>query len=139
MYQEKVFMEYGKVKGFFLKTNQDVKPWKETTQIENYRVGEQLDLVEQQPATNYFKIGNQYFLIVDSLGVYQVKGLKNPIVLLQNSPKINIARLIKFLSPKQLIADGSSYTSFIRKWETVCAKRKVPFYFTGDKGAYILK
>ncbi len=128
-----------KGKGLFFKTNQDIKSWQEITQIENYSVGEQLDFVEQQPVTNYFKIGNQDFLIVDSLGVYQVKGLKNPIVLLQNSPKINIARLIKFLSPKQLIADGSSYTSFVRKWEIVCVKRKVPFYYTGDKGAYILK
>ncbi|MDA9363411.1 hypothetical protein N9R11_04310, partial [Polaribacter sp.] len=64
-----------KGKALFLKTNQDVKSWEQITQIENYKVGEQLDLVELQPATNYFKIGNQDFLVVDSLGVYQVKGL----------------------------------------------------------------
>jgi len=100
---------YGQRKGktLFLKTNQPLTSWQEITQIENYRVGEQLDFVEQQAAINYFTIGNQYFLVVDSLGIYQVDGLKNPIVLLQSSPKINITQLIKTLAPKLLIADGT--------------------------------
>tara|TARA_B110000090_G_scaffold13242_1_gene13246 strand:- start:202 stop:1290 length:1089 start_codon:yes stop_codon:yes gene_type:complete len=127
----------GKV--LFLKTKPASVLWQETSQIENYRVGEQLNYVEQQPATNYFKIGNQDFLIVDSLGVYQVKGLKNPIIMLQNSPKINIARLLKTLAPKQLIADGNNYTSYVKRWRSVCNKNGIPFYFTGEKGAYILK
>ena len=112
-----------KGKALFLKTNQDVKSWEQITQIENYKVGEQLDLVELQPATNYFKIGNQDFLVVDSLGVYQVKGLKNPIVLLQNSPKINLTRLLKTLGPKQVIVDGNNYKSYIERWRRVCEKK----------------
>ncbi|MDA9348885.1 hypothetical protein OAB04_00965 [Polaribacter sp.] len=128
-----------KGKALFLKTNQDVKSWEQITQIENYKVGEQLDLVELQPATNYFKIGNQDFLVVDSLGVYQVKGLKNPIVLLQNSPKINLTRLLKTLGPKQVIVDGNNYKSYIERWRRVCEKNRIPFHDTGDQGAYILK
>ena len=128
-----------KGKALFLKTNQDVKSWEQITQIENYKVGEQLDFVELQPATNYFKIGNQDFLVVDSLGVYQVKGLKNPIVLLQNSPKINLARLLKTLGPKQVIVDGNNYKSYIERWRRVCDKNRIPFHDTGEQGAYILK
>ena len=110
-------------KGLFLKTNQEVTSWQEITQIANYKVGEQLDFVELQPTTNYFKIGNQDFLVVDSLGVYQVKGLKNPIVLLQNSPKINLTRLLKTLGPKQVIVDGNNYKSYIERWRRVCEKK----------------
>jgi competence protein ComEC len=128
-----------KGKALFLKTNQDVKSWEQITQIENYKVGEQLDFVELQPATNYFKIGNQDFLVVDSLGVYQVKGLKNPIVLLQNSPKINLARLLKTLGPKKVIVDGNNYKSYIESWRRVCDKNRIPFHDTGEQGAYILK
>ncbi|MDB0026218.1 hypothetical protein N9E92_03375 [Polaribacter sp.] len=95
--------------------------------------------MELQPATNYFKIGNQDFLVVDSLGVYQVKGLKNPIVLLQNSPKNNLTRLLKTLGPKQVIVDGNNYKSYIERWRRVCEKNRIPFHDTGDQGAYILK
>ena len=132
---------YGQRKGktLFLKTNQPLTSWQEITQIENYRVGEQLDFVEQQAAINYFTIGNQDFLVVDSLGIYQVDGLKNPIVLLQSSPKINITRLIKTLAPKLLIADGTSYTSFVKRWRLVCNKNRVLFHDTGEQGAYVLK
>jgi competence protein ComEC len=128
-----------KGKALFLKTKQDTDSWQEIIQIENYRVGEQLNFVERQPATNYFKIGNQDFLIVDSLGVYQVKGLKNPIVLLQNSPKINSTRLLQTLNPKQLIADGNNYTSYVKKWRSICDINGIPFHDTGAQGAYILK
>jgi len=95
--------------------------------------------VEQQAAINYFTIGNQDFLVVDSLGVYQVKGLKNPIVLLQNSPKINLARLLKTLGPKKVIVDGNNYKSYIESWRRVCDKNRIPFHDTGEQGAYILK
>ena len=132
---------YGQRKGktLFLKTNQPLTSWQEITQIENYRVGEQLDFVEQQAAINYFTIGNQDFLVVDSLGIYQVDGLKNPIVLLQSSQKINITRLIKTLAPKLLIADGTNYTSFVKRWRLVCNKNRVLFHDTGEQGAYVLK
>ncbi len=132
---------YGQRKGktLFLKTNQPLTSWLEMTQIENYRVGEQLNFIKQQAATNYFTIGNQDFLVVDSLGIYQVEGLKNPIVLLQSSPKINLARLIKTIAPKLLIADGSNYTAYVKRWRIVSNKNGIPFYDTRTQGAYVLK
>jgi competence protein ComEC len=53
----------------FIKRKQDSSSLKEAVQIENYSVGEQLSFVRNQTPTNYFKIGNQDFLIVDDLGI----------------------------------------------------------------------
>ncbi|GAL69023.1 competence protein [Jejuia pallidilutea] len=59
-------------------------------------------------------------------------------MLLRQSPKINLNRLIDSLKPKQIIADGSNYKSYIEHWELICKKRKLPFHQTSKKGAFVL-
>ena len=44
----------------------------------------------------------QAILLIDSLGIYNLVGLQNPIVILQQSPKVNLERLIAQLKPKQI-------------------------------------
>ena len=78
-------------------------------------------------------------LVIDSLGTYNVKSFKPDYVLLTQSPKLNINRLIDSLKPKLIIADGSNYKSYIERWEATCTKRKLPFHQTSKKGAFILK
>ena len=82
---------------------------------------------------------NNRILVVDSLGIYDVKSVKPTIVLLQHSPKINMERLIQTLKPSIIIADGSNYKSYSDYWERTCLKNKTPFYNTMQKGAFILK
>ena len=82
---------------------------------------------------------NQSILIVDSLGIFQIRNLQNPIILLTHSPKMNLDRLIQTVYPKEIIADGSNYPSFIERWESSASENKIPFHFTGRDGAYILK
>lgn len=88
---------------------------------------------------NVYKFKNEIILVVDSLGVYEFKSIKPSIIILQESPKINLERMLKALQPKLLIADGSNYKSFVAKWEQTCLKNKTPFYSTMQKGAFILK
>ena len=45
------------------------------------------------------------------MGIYQVKGLKSPVVVLNESPKVNMIRLIDELQPSLIVADGSNYQS----------------------------
>jgi len=85
------------------------------------------------------KLQKSTLILVDSLNVYQIKGIKNAIVLLRQSPKINIERLIKLLDPKEIIADGSNYKSQVLHWKMICEKYKVPFHYTGTAGAKILE
>lgn len=78
-------------------------------------------------------------LVIDSIGIYNIKELHPDVVILTNSPKIHLNRLIETLQPKQIIADGSNYRSYLDKWELTCKQKKIPFHRTDKKGAYIFK
>ena len=106
--------------------------------LASYSIGEKVKLVEGETPNSYFEFHNQQFLIVDSLGIYQLKELNEPIVILQHSPKINLMRLIDSIKPKQIVADGSNYKSLIQRWKVTCDERGIPFWFTGEKGAYLV-
>ncbi|CAM1345075.1 ComEC/Rec2 family competence protein [Tenacibaculum amylolyticum] len=95
-----------------------------------------LDTLNKRPAILH--LNKQYILFIDSLGVYPKKGLKNSIVVLEHSPKINLNRLIKNIQPQLIIANGTNYKSYINRWKETCKKQKTPFYHTGQNGAYRL-
>ena len=105
--------------------------------IKDYRINESVKSYSTNKTPNYFKFNTDKILIVDSLGIYNIT-VKNPIVILQHSPKINLTRLIKTLKPKKIIADGSNYRSYINRWELTCKKQKTPFHHTRQNGAYII-
>ncbi|MHB0753969.1 ComEC/Rec2 family competence protein [Polaribacter sp. M15] len=106
--------------------------------IASYTVGEHINTtIKKNEISNVYRFKNQVILVVDSLGVYQIKNLKNPIVLLQQSPKINLERMIKTLLPKRIIADGSNYKTYVKSWQKTAKKQKTPFYYTGKNGAFI--
>ena len=123
----------------FLEHHLDTTNFKNDYSLKSYRIAENIKEIHQVEFKNVIKFSNKNILIVDSLGVYQIKGLKKPIVILQNSPKINLTRLIKTIKPSQIIADGSNYKSYVIRWKNTCLINKVPFHYTGQKGAYILK
>lgn len=88
---------------------------------------------------NYYRIGKHRIFVIDSSGVWRLpKSLKPSKVLLRNSPKINVERMLDSLRPKQIIADGSNYKSFVARWRKTCAEMKVPFHYTGKAGAFTL-
>ena len=88
---------------------------------------------------NLYQFNNEIILVVDSLGNYNFKSIKPSLVLLRQSPKINLERLINTLNPKKIIVDGSNYKSYIERWQQTCIKNKTPFHYTGQKGALILR
>ncbi|WP_396601935.1 ComEC/Rec2 family competence protein [Algibacter sp. R77976] len=106
--------------------------------ITNYVVGNHIKTVEEQNIRPIYQLNNKHVLVIDSLGVYNLKSVKPEYILLRQSPKINLNRLIDSLNPKQIIADGSNYKSYIKRWEAICTKRKLPFHQTSKKGAFIL-
>ena len=106
--------------------------------LKNFEVGNFITDTEERPIKNIYEINTKKLLVVDSFGVYNVKTFKPNYVLLRNSPKINLVRLIDSLHPELIIADGSNYKSYVNRWETTCAKQKLPFHSTGEKGAFII-
>ncbi len=107
--------------------------------INQYKVGVGGINISIDSFQNIYEFDNKKVVIIDSLGVYQFKSLKPDIVLLQQSPKINLARLIDSLKPKIIIADGSNFKSYVKRWSETCIQKNTPFHSTLQKGAYILK
>lgn len=107
--------------------------------IRDYTVGNYIDVIETDSLQSIYLLNNKKLLIIDSLGVYNIKSFEPDYLLLRQSPKINLNRLIDSIKPKYIIADGSNYKSYIDTWETICKKRKLPFHQTGKKGAFIIE
>ncbi|SED95155.1 ComEC/Rec2 family competence protein [Polaribacter dokdonensis] len=107
--------------------------------ITAYQVNQNVKVNTVENIPYIFTFRNQNVLVVDSLGVYRIGDFKNQIILLKQSPKINLERLIKELSPKQIIADGSNYKSYVKRWKATSEKLNIPFYDTSINGAFILK
>jgi len=107
--------------------------------LKSYAVAENCTVVQKGNIPDISNFFESNVLFVDSLGVYAVEGLKGPIVVLRNSPRINLERLIQTVRPIQIIADGSNYTSYTKHWKQVCEKQKTPFFATRKNGAYVLK
>ena len=104
----------------------------------NYKVGENISSQNYHKLSNLMYYDKQVVLIIDKDGLYDIKELNNPIVLLRQSPKINLQRLVKKLKPAIIIADGSNYKSYIENWKTSCKNLKTPFWTTYNQGAYVL-
>lgn len=106
--------------------------------IIDYTVGNGIHTIEEQTISSIYQLNDKYLLVIDSLGVYETKSIKPDLVLLRQSPKINLNRLIDSLKPKQIIADGSNYKSYINRWKAICKKRKLPFHNTSENGAFVI-
>jgi competence protein ComEC len=77
-------------------------------------------------------------MVIDSLNIYNIKTFKPQFVLLINSPKVNLNRVIDSLKPELIISDGSNYKSYQERWAKTCEKRKIPFHQTSKKGSFLI-
>ncbi len=92
-----------------------------------------------KPIPDYYKLAEKKLLVIDSLGVYPKRNFPVEYLLLRNSPKINLERALQYLQPTTIIADGSNYSSYIKRWEETCNKKKLLFYNTTKKGAFVIE
>lgn len=104
--------------------------------VTDYTVGEKIDSVAYFPIQNVYKIGHKMFYVMDSLGLPPLT--KPDYLLVTHSPRINFERLLDNIEPKVIIADGSNYKSYVERWKKTCQKRKIPFHYTGKRGAFYI-
>ncbi len=131
---------------FGKKQNTDLTIWhnldstviKTQNMIGDYKVGNFIKSIRYDTLHNVYKTPHKTLLVIDSLGVYKVS-FKPDYILLRNSPKLNLKRVIDSLQPELIIADGSNYKSYVKRWEATCLKEKLPFHQTYKKGAFIIK
>lgn len=106
--------------------------------IKSYQVKNNLRQITPTALPRIFRYGANTVLIVDSLGVFPSSSQIHTVVLTQ-SPKINLIRMIDSIQPERIIADGSNYPSFVNQWQQMCKEKEVAFHHTATLGAYFLK
>jgi competence protein ComEC len=103
----------------------------------SYLVGNFSVLNKSQRIENVLFFNGKKISIIDSTGVYENKSHPD-IVILTQSPKINIDRVLTELHPKIIIADGTNAYAIQKMWKLSCEKKNIPFHATAEKGFYRL-
>lgn len=107
--------------------------------VKSYITGGKITKVSFIDSISKSALLKRNILLLDSLGVYQVKSFQPKIILLTQSPKVNLERLIRTIHPKKIIADNSNFKSFVKHWQETSVKYNIPFYYTNEEGAFILE
>lgn len=128
-----------KNKTLFISSDKGSLNFNQDKTLKNYAVGNFIKTIEPGSLQSVYNYKDKLILVVDSLSVYNVSRFKPNYILLRNSPKLNLNRLIDSLKPEQIIADASNYKSFVDLWKLTCIDKKIPFHSTYDKGAFIIK
>ncbi len=104
--------------------------------IMDYLIAERMDTILHKPLKNNYIYKKNRLSIIDSIGIYTTE-FQNSTILLIQSPKTNLERLIEDINPKMILADGSNYKNVVADWKKTCSKKKIPFHHTGEKGYYV--
>lgn len=94
--------------------------------LNNYLMGNFSHLAAAKKIKNTAFFKGYTILILDSTGIYPKQQQADVLVLTQ-SPKINLERLIQSSHPKAIVADASNYKSFQERWKASCLKTKSLF------------
>lgn len=119
--------------------NLDSTTIKNDNVLKNYVVGNYIKHSISDNLKSVYANQNDMLLVIDSLGIYTTETFKPNYILLTNSPKINLNRLIDSIKPKQIIADASNYKTYVNRWKATCAYKKIPLHSTYEKGAFVIK
>jgi len=135
---KKTLIGYKQAGNLIVLRRDSVKSSKNTFPIKGYFIAQNITNYSEEDIPEVFRYRNNIILVLDSLGVYP-KLSEKAIVILTESPKVNLERLIDSLQPQLIIADGSNYISYIARWKKTCLQKKLPFHPTGVKGALIIE
>ena len=105
--------------------------------LKSYLIANFSSVSNKKKIQNVFYFKDKKILILDSLGVY-AKNINPDIIVITQSPKFNLERLLQTYKPEMIVADASNFKTYIKVWEATCRKEKIPFHATGEKGFYRL-
>jgi competence protein ComEC len=105
--------------------------------LKSYLVANFSAITTSKKLQNLYYFKNKKILIIDSLGVYR-KEMKPDIIVIIQSPKLNLDRLLQMYKPEMIVSDASNFKTYIKVWEATCRKEKIPFHATGEKGFFRL-
>lgn len=94
--------------------------------LQPYALSRGLQLKKIQPLQQAYCYGTQRVLVVGKSGVYP-KGVQFDVVVLSQTPKLHLERLIDSVNPRYIIADGSAYHTAISHWKATCNQQGILF------------
>lgn len=106
-----------------------------STTLKSYLIANNSTIIETKKIQNLYYFKDKKIMVIDSFGIYS-KEIIPDIIILRQSPKINLERLIEINHPKLIVADASNYKTNIKLWKSICLKKKIPFHATAEKGFY---
>lgn len=125
-------------KNVLLFTNDSLlKKGKKNNITDAYLIANFAHLKEVKAIKNTLFFNGRKILIIDSTGIYENK-IQPDIIILTQSPKINLDRVLHQLKPKIIIADATNSYVIQNQWNTSCQIKNIPFHATREKGYYKL-
>lgn len=110
----------------------------ESSMIKTFATANFCTIKSVGPIQNTAFFNKNKILIVDRSNVFETN-IKPDIIIIRNSPKLNLDRLFSEIKPKIIIADASNYKTYVALWKASCVKAKIPFHSVYEKGFYRLK
>lgn len=120
---------------FTIFRNDSIENLSETYPIKSFKTAINIENYSEEKLPQIFRYNRKNILVLDSLGIFP-KQKNIHTILLTKSPKINLNRFIDSLKPKCIIADGSNYGTYVKRWEKTCKLKKLPFRYTAKQGAF---
>lgn len=105
--------------------------------VQTYATANYYQLKNKKKMQNFHYLNSVKIAVIDSNAVWH-DGAKADILLLIQSPKVNLERIIADCKPKVIVADGTNYLYLQQRWRATCDKAKIPFHNTSEKGFYLL-
>lgn len=105
--------------------------------LKSYLVANYCKIEKKKSISNLYYFKDKKILLMDSSAVYLPKE-KPDILVITNSPKVNLERIFKQWKPNQVVVDAANFKSYIKVWKATCSKEKIPFHDTTEKGFYKL-
>ena len=105
------------------------------TIISSYLTANFSTLKQHSKLKNLFYFKGNKILLIDSTMAYP-KNIRPNVLLLTQSPKLNLDRLLQNIKPRLIVADASNYKSVQQKWARTCYQQKIPFHSTNEKGFF---
>lgn len=114
-----------------------LKSSNENSTLKSYLVANDCMIQKKKYLSNFFYFNQKKIMILDNSGAY-LENYEPDILILTQSPKINLERLFQSFKPQQVVVDASNYKSYTKRWKAICDKQKIPFHDTSEKGFYKL-
>jgi len=112
---------------------------KKNRELKDYQLEHRtLKLEESKRMKHFFRIEDKRIMVLDHHSINTDFGFKPDILILMNSPKVNLERFLKVVHPEIIVADGSNFFNYKSLRQRTAEKHNIIFYDTAKMGAFVM-